>query len=155
MRKSLTVTIPHARRFARDVGKVFVITEMAASRGEAWAMRCFLAMAAGGMDIPEDLMGSGMQGLAVFGLRAIGGMRFIDAEPLLAEMMTCVQHIPNPQKPVPRHLVDNGTEGDDIEEISTRLHLRQEIFKLHADFFEPAAESTSTSRATGSDTRAT
>ena len=37
----------------RDNGKKFVITEMSASRGEAWAMRALLALMAGGVNLPD------------------------------------------------------------------------------------------------------
>ena len=37
----------------RDNGKVFVLTEMPASRAESWAMRALLALMAGGVEVPE------------------------------------------------------------------------------------------------------
>ena len=37
----------------RDQGKVFVRTEMPASRAESWAMRALLALMAGGVEVPE------------------------------------------------------------------------------------------------------
>ena len=37
----------------RDLGKTFVITEMPASRAEAWATRALLALMAGGVELPD------------------------------------------------------------------------------------------------------
>ena len=36
----------------RDNGKVFVLTEMPASRAESWAMRALLALMANGVEVP-------------------------------------------------------------------------------------------------------
>ena len=84
------------------------------------------------------------------------------AEPLMDEMFRCIQIQPDPRKPeVVRPLIDNGTEGDDIEEVATRLRLRSEVINLHTGFsmsdalskltsasdaVEPGSSSTKTSR---------
>lgn len=125
----------------RDQGKVFVLTEMPSSQGERWAMRALLALARSGVDVPDNLMQAGWAGIAALGVRAFGGMSFHDAEPLLEEMMRCVVIQPDPaQAKMTRQLVET-----DIEEIATRLRLRMEVFRLHSDFFPPAAPSPSTS----------
>lgn len=122
----------------RDLGKVFQITEMPAAQAEKWALRVFLAMAKSGIEVPEDIANAGLAGVAMMGLRSLGGMDWQYAEPLLDEMMTCAAIIPDPLKPnVVRFLV-----ADDIEEIATRLRLRKEIFNLHTGFFTLAADST-------------
>jgi len=115
----------------RDQGKVFQIREMSASQAEMWAARALFAMARNGIDIPDDIAESGVAGLASFGVKAICGMSFDDAQPLLNEMMQCVKVMPDPNRPeVVRALIE-----DDIEEIGTRLKLRKEVLKLHTDFF--------------------
>jgi hypothetical protein len=82
----------------------------------------------------------GMAGLAELGLKAIAGLKWEVAEPLLEEMLQCVQIIPNPAKPqVVRALVES-----DIEEILTRFKLRVEVWKLHMDFLQAVAPSFST-----------
>ena len=51
-------------------------------------------------------------------------------EPLMDEMFRCIEICPDPSKPgVVRSLID-----DDIEEMSTILRLRMEVFQLHVDF---------------------
>ena len=131
MRKTSTVVIDEE---GRDRGKRFVITEMSAAQAEAWAIRALLAMAAGGIELPDGYEQTGMAGLAEVGLRAITKLKWADAEPLLAEMMDCVQIAPDPRHPgTVRPLID-----EDIEEIATRLKLRTEVFKLHTGFLKAA-----------------
>lgn len=116
----------------RDKGKVFLLTEMSAARAEAWATRALLALMGADASIPENDAELGAAGLAELGLRSISRLKWEVAEPLLEEMLTCVQIIPNPAKPqVVRALVEN-----DIEEIMTRVKLRIEVWKLHMDFLE-------------------
>lgn len=123
----------------RDAGKVFVLTELPASRGESWAMRALLALMAGGVEIPEGFERMGLAGMAEIGLRAISGLRWEVAEPLLAEMWDCIEYMPDPSKP---HVVRKLFE-EDIEEISTRVKLRAEVWKLHTDFLKAVAPSIS------------
>ena len=96
MRKTKTVTV-HIK--GRDEGKQFLLTEMPASRIEKWAARALLAVAHSGVEVPEEVTGAGMAALAVVGLRALSGVSFAEAEPLLDEMMGCVQIIPDPAHP--------------------------------------------------------
>lgn len=135
-RKTLAVQIDTE---GRDKGKVYFLTEMPASQGEWWAIRVFLAMARNNVDVPDDIRDQGMAGLAIIGFKALGGMTPHDAKPLLDEMMACVQIIPDPSKPnVIRALIE-----DDIEEVTTRVRLRREVFTLHTGFSFPDAPSTS------------
>lgn len=141
-RKVATIVIDSE---GRDCGKVFQLREMPAMQAERWAMRALLALAKSGVEIPENIANAGLAGVAALGLKAFGGLDFADAEPLLIEMMSCVQIIPDPAKPqVVRFLVD-----DDIEEVATLLKLRAEVFSLHTGFSIPGAPSKSTSTATG------
>ena len=120
----------------RDQGKVFVLTEMPASKAEAWAMRALLALMAGGVEVPEGFdERMGMAGMAEVGLKAIAGLKWEVAEPLLAEMWSCVQIMPDSSKP---HVVRNLIE-EDIEEITTRIKLRAEVWKLHTGFLKAVA----------------
>jgi hypothetical protein len=126
-RRTATVVIDAE---GRDKGKAFLLTEMSASQAERWAARALLAIARNGVDIPEGIASAGLAGVAAVGLRALGGMAFDDAEPLLADMMACVQAIPDPARPsVVRFLIEA-----DIEEVATRLRLRMEVFELHLGF---------------------
>lgn len=126
-RKTATVVIDAT---GRDQGKTFRLTEMPASQVEAWAMRAFLALAKSGADVPDALMSSGLAGLQRLGPGALSGMAYADLAPLLEEMMACVAIIPDAARPqVIRNLVE-----DDIEEVTTRLKLRAEVWKLHTGF---------------------
>lgn len=123
----------------RDHGKRFLLTEMPAHRAERWATRAFFALGRAGIELPAGLEEVGWAGLAVLGLRAMARLDFEDAEPLLDEMMTCVEIVPDPERfpQIHRPLVE-----DDVEEVSTRMVLRSEVFELHTGFSVAGAFST-------------
>lgn len=123
----------------RDNGKLFLITEMSASRAESWAMRVLLALIGSNINVPENFAELGMAGLAELGIKALSGLSWEVAEPLLEEMMECVQIIPDPSK---THVVRPLIESD-IEEVKTRLNLRMEVWKLHMDFLRAVVPSIS------------
>ena len=127
MRKEITLTISAE---GRDQGKVFFIREMSAVRAEKWATRALLALGRSGARVPDDVAASGLAGLAALGLRAMAGLHYHDAEPLLDEIMTCVQIIPDPARP----MVRRGTIEDDFEEVMTLVKLRDEVLSLHLGF---------------------
>lgn len=129
MRRTLIYTVKAENR---DLGKKFELKEMSASRGEAWAMRALLALMAGGVNLPDGFERMGMAGLAEVGVRALSNLKWEISRPLLEEMMDCVKMQPDPARPeLIRDLIEQ-----DIEEIQTRIELRMEVFKLHADFFK-------------------
>jgi hypothetical protein len=126
MRKVATVKIDEE---GRDRGKVFILTEMPASQAEKWATRAILALGRSGIDIGV-LQHAGMAGIAVAGLRALAGIAFAEAEPLMDEMFRCIAIQPDPQRPdFARPLIE-----EDIEEVRTRARLRSEVFALHVGF---------------------
>lgn len=126
-RKTASVTITAE---GRDHGKVFLLTEMPASQAERWATRALLALGRSGTPIDDDVKNSGMAGIAVYGLRAFAAVGFEDIDPLLTEMMDCVQFVPDASKPtVVRDLIE-----DDIQEVATRVFLRSEVVALHLGF---------------------
>ena len=124
----------------RDKGNVYHIVEMSAWNAERWAMRVLMAVAKSGKDIGEldSITGSGMAGIAMLGAKALFAMDFDEAEPLLAEMMTCVSINPSPT--VNRPLME-----DDIQEVQTLFRLRKEVLDLHLRFLKAGAPSKSTS----------
>jgi hypothetical protein len=124
----------------RDFGKVFRLTEMPAARAEAWAMRALLAIMQGNVDLPEGFERLGMAGMMQVGLvRGLMQLKWDVAEPLLEEMWSCVQIIPDPSKPnIVRNLIE-----EDIEEVTTRVKIRAELWKLHGDFWKAAVHSIS------------
>lgn len=126
MRKTIIVTIDSP---GRDVGKIFHLRELSATQAEAWGTRLMLALSRAGVEVPENFFAMGMAGVAVMGLKAMGGLSWDVAKPLLDEMMTCVQIQPSPSQPVVRALIE-----DDIEEVATRIRLREEVITLHTGF---------------------
>lgn len=138
-RKTKTVTITDDNR---DHGKTFLITEMPATQAERWAAKALLALTTSGAELPDDVEGAGMAGLATMGLQALSTLRYADVEPLMDEMFTCVQICPDlSNRNVVRPIVE-----DDIEEVITRLKLRKEILGLHVDFFIAANHSNTLSQ---------
>jgi hypothetical protein len=121
----------------RDKNKLFHITEMPAVQAERWAIRAFLALARSGVDVPDNIMQAGMAGFAVLGFQALMGLQYESIEPLLNELMDCVQIIPDPKnRESARPLID-----DDIEEVSTLLLLKMEVFQIHVGFSMADAKS--------------
>jgi len=134
-RKTLTVMITAE---GRDKGKMFVLTEMSATQAEKWAARALLALGASGVEIPDGIEGQGLAGVAAIGIRAFAGLPWHLAEPLLDEMFRCVSFVPNPSQPNVVRGTAVGAVGpmveDDIEEIATRVRLREEVISLHLGF---------------------
>lgn len=125
-RKERTVVIDAE---GRDKDRVYLLREMPATQAEAWATRLLLALGKGGVEVPEGFFSMGMAGIAAIGIRALGGLQWDIAKPLLDEMMTCVRFKPN--------ATDIGIrppQDDDIEEVATRLRLRDEVIDLHLGF---------------------
>lgn len=119
--KSVTITAD-----GRDKGRTYLIEEMSASQAEKWAMRALNAMLQSGVYVPDSVLSQGLAGIAAIGLRGLMGLQFAGAEPLLDEMMACVQIQET-------HITRKLTEVD-IEEVATRLLLRSEVIELHVGF---------------------
>lgn len=134
-RKTLTFTAQNGR----DKGKQYLITEKSAFAIEQWAMRVLMSAIAGGVEFPDGTELQGAAGLASVGFNALAKIKFEEAKPLLDEMMECVEFIPDPAKP----FIKRGLFDGDIEEVTTIIQLRKEIFNLHVDFFTNAAKSNS------------
>jgi hypothetical protein len=131
-RKIATYTVSDE---GRDKGKVFILTEMPASQAESWAMRALLALMNGNVELPPGFESMGMAGMAEMGIRALAGLSWHVAGPLLDEMWQCVQIQPDPANAkIIRALIE-----EDIEEIKTRVMIRAEIWKLHTDFLKGVA----------------
>lgn len=129
----------------RDHGKRYVIVEMPARKGEWWAARLLSAMARSGVEVPDDVLNSGMAGIYALGVKMVlSALGMPDAKPLLDEMFdSCVSIVPDPSKPN----ITRGAGGiapltdDDIEDVGTLMMLRKEILGLHIDFFPSAVRS--------------
>ena len=127
MRKTSTYTETADNR---DKGKVFKLEEMSADQAEAWALKAFFAIMNAGIEVPDNLADLGFAGIATAGLNALGKVDYETARPLLDEMMTCIQIIPDPAKPNVARALFPG----DIEEVATKLKLRKAVFDLHVAF---------------------
>lgn len=116
----------------RDKGKKFLITEMDAEQAEWWAFRVLQSAIKGNPEIGKVASTDGgmpLMEMARIGFAAIGGLPPEDAKPLLDQMMGCVRFsLPNGDS---RAIIS----ADEIEEVSTRLQLRKEVFQIHTDFF--------------------
>lgn len=135
MRKSERVSVPTGDTWAgnRDSGKVFLITEMSATRAEKWALRMFIALKGSGSGVSENVAQLGMVGIT---LAVINAFLRADIDPkvideLLDEMMTCVQLVRDSNHP---EVASTLVSEDDIEEVQTRLWLRSEVLRIHTNF---------------------
>lgn len=111
----------------KDSDKIYRITEMPAVKAEKWALKALWAIAAAGLEIPDDANNAPLSKLAEFGLKALAKVPFNVAEPLLDEMLTCVEV-----------LTDAGVRkliADDFQDVKTILKLRKEVLSLHINFF--------------------
>lgn len=121
----------------RDLGKKFIITEMSPFEAESWAIRALLALMANNVVLPAGMADriqageAGLADLAAIGLPMLAGVKYHDAKPLLDDMLSCVQIAPDKRNPdaVVRPLVE-----DDIEELSTIIELRRQVWRLHVNF---------------------
>lgn len=136
-RKQTTVTIDTDDR---DHGKKFVVTEMPALKGEAWAMRALLLIIGSNpnINLEPGFEKAGMAGMAEIGLKGLAALSYDQLEPLMAEMLECIEVMPDPVKP---HVLRKLMPDIDIEEIGTLLRLRAEVMGMHFDFFKNAARS--------------
>lgn len=132
MRKEKRVTIKDTTTAkgaaSRDLGRTYLITELSASKAEKWAARAYLAIARAGKEVPAEIANAGMIGFALYGFAALSESKYEDLEPLMDEMMECVQFV------MP---ADGGARGmveTDIEEVDTRAFLRLEVLHLHVGF---------------------
>jgi hypothetical protein len=119
--------------FGRDTGKTFLLTEQPAIIAEKWALRFFLALKGTGAVIDDRVMEMGYVAVAVRGINSFlaADVDFAKIEPLLDEMLGCVQIIRDKSRPeVATPLVPMA----DIMEVRTLIWLRGEVLSLHAGF---------------------
>jgi hypothetical protein len=81
-----------------------------------------------------------MAGIAYMGLRGFGKLPFEDLRELMDEMFQCVQVCRTKDQNVCSPVIEA-----DIEEVSTRMYLRERIFELHTGFSFAGEKRTSTS----------
>lgn len=112
----------------RDQGKTFIITEMSARAAHKWATKAIFAVMNGGVEIPDDVAAMGMAGIAVLGLGALTGIPYAVAEPLLNELLECVQ--------IKQELATRALwMDDDFEEVTTIFDLQRLVLTMHIEPF--------------------
>jgi hypothetical protein len=142
MRKELKYTATSGR----DNGKTFLITEMPARQAHKWATRAIFAIMNAGLEVPEEYADAGFAGLAAvvasgdkelmgMFIKTIGKLDVTIAEPLLDDLLGCVQILPDSSNQnIKRKLMD-----EDIEEVPTIFVLQKEALILHMGFFTDGA----------------
>lgn len=119
----------------RDEGKSFVITEMSAVQGHKWATKALFAILNSGIEMSDEVAGMGLAGLFLMGTDAISKIPHSVAEPLLDELMLCVQ--------IKMEKVTRPLVPEDIEEITTIFELQREVLSLHIAPFTSGVRQTS------------
>lgn len=139
MRYTKLVTITAA---CRDKGKQFLVTELPADQGMRLVGRILLAFSRGGIEVSEEVFANGWAGLAammpyllVAGLKSLTKAQWIEIEPLVDEMLTCIQFQPPGSNGDERLLqpIFSGANSQ-IEEIPTYFSMLKEVAQLHAGF---------------------
>jgi hypothetical protein len=132
----------------RDLGKTYLLHEMPARQSEWWGLRFLSALANSNVEMPQELVGAGLAGIAALGVRfVLGTLGKPEMKELHDEMFeSCISFIPDPSRPREKVFM-RGKDGQaplvdsDIEEQQTLRLLREEILKMHLDFFPPAVRS--------------
>jgi hypothetical protein len=92
--------------------------------------------------IPSGLQNAGMFGIFILGLQPLMAAPFAMTKPLLDEMFaSCLSIQPDPKNPAvlrgagtPIIKTSGALVEEDIEEVATRVFLRDQIFLLHTGF---------------------
>lgn len=113
----------------RDEGKTYRLTEMAALQAEKLGWKVAAAIGKSGVDIPDEVRHRGIDAIFTVGMKSFVGVDFVDAEPIMDEIMECATFLPVGND-TPRQIFPG-----DIEEITTILKIRQELVELHTGFF--------------------
>lgn len=138
MRESAVIRVPKFPGTRdRDFNKIFRITEWPAAKAEDWAVRVMFAANSGAGELPLNLAGIGMEGIAIIGINTFlrGNINPDTMIPLLNDLLECVRYVRDPSKPD----IDSKILDNDIEEIATRMWLRGEVLTLHLNFSVSAA----------------
>lgn len=130
MRKEVYYTIDDEN--SRDHGKTFLIREMGAWQAEKWCYKALGAMIRGGLFLPDGWQDMPADFLAKFNMANLMRLDFIELEPLLDEIMGCIEFVVDKSKPQLNKKINPDIEQ--IQEPNTLLHLRTEAFKLHLGF---------------------
>ncbi len=126
MRKKITVKIESE---GRDKGKVFQIEEMSALEGEWWGTRAAAAIRDANPEIGQ-IIGTGMQAVAIAGMRGLIQIPAGEFFGLGNDLLQAVTRIRDEAHPGTASTLIEG----DIEEVETRLRLKQASLEMHLGF---------------------
>lgn len=133
-RKTRTVKVPPlAGCDNRDLGKIFFIEEWPASRADRWIQRLAFTFNKAGGQLPTDLRGIGWEGLAIIGINTFlrGNVDPDVMIPIGDELLECVRVVRDPKYP---DVVSDLMADMDIEEVTTRWWLRDQVVSVHTNF---------------------
>lgn len=126
--------------YGRDAGRQYLITETDAVSAEKWGWKLAIAVKGTSVQIPEALAPYGMTAVAIRGINsflAAPDVDFAKLEPLLDELLACVQIVRDPKIADPVHssvpLATPMLPGD-IQEVPTVTWLRSEVIRVHTNF---------------------
>lgn len=136
MRKHVKVTIDAE---GRDKGKTFIIHELAAMPLEDWAIRAFIGLKNSGVAIDDDIAANGIAGMIEIGLSSFLSMDITYLRPLLTEMLSAIEFVPNAEKMDIKYPLVQFP--DQLEEISTLFRLRAAWLSVNLGFFGSGASS--------------
>lgn len=120
--------------------KSFRITQMSATKLEAWIARALLLV--GHTDIDPAAFAGGTEAAASAGIKALSGVSYEQAKPLYDELLACCEVM------VGDHFEHLSVSNADvhIEDVKTLFKLRMEAAKLNFSFFDFGALSKSMSQ---------
>lgn len=130
MRRTREVTIQPNKDGSenRDAGKKFLLTEVDAITAEEWGLRALMTLGTSGVVVPQELANLGLIGAVIVGYQAFMGAKQEELLPLWREMLPkTVKSNPSPGVLLPY-------DPSLFEEVSTLLHLRQQVMELHTGF---------------------
>jgi hypothetical protein len=132
---------------SRDYNKRFLLTEAPSTIVLDWVGRAMMLLARAGVELPEEAVAGGLEGVAYAVARApdpvksLGNVEWHALKPLIFEMIErCVKRQPDERHPeVQMKLILD----DDIEDVRTYFTLLRELMTLHLGFSQPGGDSMS------------
>ncbi|HWH86160.1 MAG TPA: hypothetical protein VNV36_05210 [Pseudomonas sp.] len=120
--------------------KSFRLTQMPATKLEAWIARALLLV--GHTDIDPAAFAGGEEAAAAAGIKALSGVSYEQAKPLYDELLGCCEVM------IGDHFEALSISNADvhIEDVKTLFKLRMEAAKLNFSFFDFGALSKSMSQ---------
>jgi hypothetical protein len=126
-RRTKVIVIKDPR--SRDDGKQFMVTEMDAESAEWWAIRVLQGLLGSNQDVDADIFSAPLSKIAGLAFIGLAKMPAEQLKPLMDEMKPCIKVL------LPDGKTSRDVLASDIEDISTWLELRKEVFGVLTGFF--------------------